>query len=56
MDETLERMICRALEDARAKSLNSVARDVEAIEAVRRVRPDLSPLDVMVLINLVRRS
>ena len=54
MDENLERIILRALEDTQAANLSSVERDARAIDAVRRVRPDLSPLDVMVLINLIR--
>ncbi len=50
MDESLERIIRRALEEARAKGRDSAAQNVEAIKAVRRVRPDLSPLDAMVLV------
>ena len=55
MDKSIERIIHRALEEIQAANLSSVERDAMAIEAVRRVRPDLSPLDVMVLINLIRR-
>ena len=56
MDETVDRIIRRALDDARAIGLDSVAQNVEAIEAVRRVRPDLSPLDAIVLLKLIRES
>ncbi len=54
MDEELERIILRALYETQAANLSPIQRDARAIDAVRRVRPDLSPLDVMVLINLIR--
>ena len=56
MDKSLERIILRALEDTQAANLSSVERDAMAIEAVRRVRPDLSPLDAIVLVKLIRES
>ena len=56
MDEELERIILRAFEEVQAANLSSIQRDARAIDAVRRVRPDLSALDVMVLIDLIRKS
>jgi hypothetical protein len=55
MDENLEHIIRQALEEAQAANLSPVQRDARAIDAVRQVRPELSPLDVMVLINLIRK-
>jgi len=54
MDKSLEHIILRALEEVQAANLDSIQRDAMAIEVVRRVRPDLSPLDVMVQIKLFR--
>ena len=56
MEKDLEVIIRQALQEARKAGRDTVAQNVQAIEAVRRVRPDLSPLEAMVLVNMVRQS
>ena len=55
MDESLKRMILRALVDTEAESLSPGEHDAKAIDAVVRQSPDLSPVEVMALIAQIRK-
>ncbi len=56
MDESLERIIHRVLEDAQAMDWASVTQTQVAVEAVREARPDMTTSDALAAVNLVRRS
>ena len=56
MEKELEVIIRQALQEARRAGKDTVAQNVQAIEAVRQVRPNLSPLEAMVLVNMVRQT
>ena len=55
MDKKLKDLVLRALEDTKAANLTAIEQDAMAIEAVIRERSDLSPVEVMVLINELRK-
>ncbi len=56
MDESLERIIRRVLEEARAKGRDHVTQTELAVEAVRNARPDMTASDALAAVNLVRRQ
>ena len=55
MDEALRQVVLRALKSTEAANLSTVEHDAKAIDAVVRDRPDLSPVEAMVLINQIRK-
>ena len=55
MDESLERIISEALEEARAKGRDYITQTQLAVRAVRLARPDLTASDALALVNLARR-
>jgi hypothetical protein len=55
MDKSIERIIRRALEDARAKGRNHLTQTELAVRAVRQARPDMTASDALAAVNLVRR-
>ena len=55
MDEALRRTVLRALKETQAANLSAVEHDAKAIDALVRDRPDLSPVEAMVLINQIRK-
>ncbi len=56
MDESLERITRRVLEDARAKGRDYLTQTELAVRAVRQARPDMSASDALAAVELVRRS
>ena len=56
MDKSIERIIRRVLEEARAKERDHLAQTELAVRAVREVRPDMTASDALAAVNMVRRS
>ena len=56
MDKSIERIIRRVLEEARAKGRDHVTQTELAVEAVRNARPDMTASDALAAVNLVRRQ
>jgi hypothetical protein len=56
MGETVERIIRRVLEEARAKSRDHLTQTTLAVRAVCEARPDMTASDALAAVNLVRRS
>ncbi len=56
MDESLERIIRQALEDARATGRDYLTQTELAVRAVREVRPDMTASEALTAVELVRRS
>ena len=56
MDKSIERIIRRALEEARAKGRDHLTQTELAVRAVREVRPDMTASDALAAVNMVRRS
>ena len=56
MDKSLERIIRRALEEARAKGRDHLTQTQLAVEAVRQARPDMTASDALAAVEMVRRS
>ncbi len=55
MDKSIERIIRRALEDARAKGRNHLTQTELAVRAVRQARPDMTASDALAAVELGRR-
>ncbi len=55
MDESLERIIRQALDDARAKRRDHLTQTQVAVEAVRQVRPDITASEALAAVRLVQR-
>ena len=55
-DESLERIIRRTLEEARAKGRDHLAQTQVAVEAVRQARPDMTVSEALTAVEMVRRS
>ncbi len=55
-DESLERIIRHALEEARAKGRDHLAQTQVAVEAVRQARPDMTASAALTAVEVVRRS
>jgi hypothetical protein len=56
MDETVKRIIRRALEDARAAGRDHLTQTQLAVEAVRNARPDMTASDALAAVHLVQRQ
>ena len=55
MDKSIERIICRVLEEARAKGRDHLAQTELAVKAVCEARPDLTTSDALAAVNMVRQ-
>jgi hypothetical protein len=56
MDESLERIIRRALEEARAKGRDYITQTELAVRAGHQVRPDLTTSEVLAMVRLLQQS
>ena len=54
MDKSIERIIRRVLEEARAKGRDHLTQTEEAVRAVREARPDLTASDALAAVEWVR--
>ena len=54
MDKSIERIIRRALEDARAAGRDHLTQTQLAVEAVRNARPDMTASDALAAVHLVQ--
>ncbi len=55
MDKSIERIIRRVLEEARAKGRDQLTQTEEAVRAVREARPDLTASDALAAVEMVRQ-
>ncbi len=56
MVKSVERIIRRVLEEARAKGRDHITQTELAVRAVCEARPDLTASDALAIVNLVRQS
>ena len=56
MDESLERIIRQALEDARAKGRDFLTQTQVAVAAGRQARPDLTASEILATVRRLQRS
>ncbi len=56
MDETVKRIICRALEEARAKGRDHLTQTQLAVKAVHQARPDMEASEILAAVHLVQRQ
>jgi hypothetical protein len=56
MDESLERIIRRALDDARATGRDFLTQTEMAVRAVRQVRPDLTASEILATVRRLQQS
>ena len=56
MDQSLERITRRVLEEARAKGRDHITQTELAVRAVCEARPDMTASDALAAVELVRRS
>ncbi len=56
MDKSIERIIRRVLEEARAKGRDDLTQTELAVQAVRQARADMTASDVLAAVNMVRQS
>jgi hypothetical protein len=56
MDKSIERIIRRALEEARDKGRDHLAQTEEAVRAVREARPDLTASDALPTVRRLQNS
>ena len=56
MQLDLENVIRQALADALAAGRDYLSQTEEAVRIVRQVRPDMTALEALAAVNLVRRS
>ncbi len=56
MDKSIERIIRRALEEAREKGRDHLTQTQLAVEAVRNARPDMTASDALAAVHLVQRQ
>ncbi len=56
MDESLERIIRRALADARAAGRDSLTQTEEAVRAARNARPDLTASEILATVRRLQQS
>jgi len=56
MDKSLERIIRRTLDDARAKGRDYITQTELAVRAVCEARPDMTASDALAAVILVRRT
>ncbi len=53
MDESVERTIRRALDEARAKGRDHLAQTQAAVEAARQARPDMTASEILATVRLM---
>ncbi len=56
MDQSLDRIIRRVLEEARAKGRDHMTQTEEAVRAVCEAHPDRRTSDALVAVNMMRQS
>lgn len=56
MDESLERIIREALEEARAKGRDYLTQTQIAVEAGRQARPDLTASEILATVRRLQQS
>ncbi len=56
MDKSIERIIRRALEDARAKDRDHLTQTELAVRAVCEARPDMTASEALATVEMVRRQ
>ncbi len=56
LDKSVERIICRVLEEARAKGRDYLTQTEIAVRAVCEARPDMTASDALAAVEMVRRS
>ena len=56
MDESVERIIRRALDEARAKGRDYVGQTQAAVAAARKARPDMTASEILATVRLVQRQ
>ncbi len=56
MDESVERIIRRTQDDARAKGRDHLTQTELAVSAVCEVRPDMTAADALAAVEMVRRK
>ena len=56
MDKSVERIIRRALEEAREKGRDHLTQTELAVKAVRQARPDMTASDALAAVHLVQRQ
>ncbi len=56
MDESVERIIRRVLEEARAKGRDHLTQTELAVEAFREARPDMTASEALAAVEMVRRK
>ncbi len=55
MDKSIERIIRRVLEEARAKGRDHLAQTELAVRAVCEARPDMTASEALAAVNMVRQ-
>ncbi len=56
MDKSIERIIRRVLEEARAKGRDDLTQTELTVQAVRQARPDMTASDALAAVHLVQRQ
>ena len=56
MDQSLERIIRRTLDEARAKGRDFLSQTEVAVRAVRQVRPDMTASEVLAIVRRFQQS
>ena len=56
MDKSIERIIRRVLEEARAKGRDHLTQTELAVRAVLEARPDMTASDALAAVEMVRRQ
>jgi hypothetical protein len=56
MDESIERIIRRVLDEARAGGRDHLTQTELAVRAVREARPDMTASEALAAVELVRRQ
>ena len=56
MDKSVERIIRRVLEEARAKGRDHITQTELAVRAVCEAQPDMTASDALAAVNMVRQS
>jgi len=56
MDETVKRIIRRALEEAWAKGRDHLTQTQLAVKAVHQARPDMTASEILAAVHLVQRQ
>jgi hypothetical protein len=56
MDKSIERIIRRVLEEARAKGRDHLTQTELAVRAVCQARPDMTASDALAAVNTVRQG